>query len=262
MSRNAGRLVLITGASSGIGRAAALAFARRGDRVLAVARGRERLAALSAEHPGVVPLEADVADGPSMASLAERVLAERGVPDVVIANAGVGLDALFAETPDDALRRLLEVNVIGVFRTVRPFLPPMLARRTGRVLLVSSIVGKRGVPHYAGYSGSKFALHGVADALRAELWGSGVSVGVVCPASTETPFRDHVTRVGPAQRGTRPVRRSAESVARALVAMAASRRRERVLGAEAKLLVLADHLLPGLVDWLLCRTLTRRREVP
>ena len=260
MAEGGGRLVLITGASSGIGRAAALAFVRRGDRVLAVARGRERLEALAALEPAIVPLAGDVADGPAMEALAERVLAERGVPDVVVANAGVGLDALFVQTPDNALRRLLEVNLIGVFRTVRPFLPGMLARGSGRVLLVSSIVGKRGIPHYAGYSASKFALHGVADALRAELWGSGVTVGVVCPASTETPFRDHVVRFGPPQSSTRPVRRSAESVARAIVAMAASRRRERVLGAEAKLLVLADHLLPGVVDWLLCRTLTRGRE--
>ena len=260
MATAAGRLVLITGASSGIGRAAALAFAGRGDTVAAVARHHERLAELSRERPGILPYPADVADAASMAALAERLLAERGLPDVVVANAGIGLDALFAETTDEALRRLFEVNVIGVFRTVRPLLPGMVRRGSGRVLLISSIVGKRGVPHYSGYSASKFALHGVADALRSELWGTSVSVGVVCPASTETTFRDNALRVGPSQRSVRPIRRSAESVARAIVSMAGSRRREHILGAEAKLMVLADTLAPGLVDWILARALTRTRR--
>ncbi len=258
MERTDGRLVLITGASSGIGRAAALAFAARGDRVLAVARRLDALGALAALGERLSPLVADVADAASMEALAQRVLVERGVPDVVVANAGIGLDALFGETGDDALRRLFETNLIGVFRTLRPFLPGMVARGSGRALVVSSIVGKRGVPHYAGYSASKFALHGMADALRSELWGTGVSVGLVCPASTETEFRSKALRQGPAQRAVRPVRRSAESVARAIVSMAASRRRERILGFEAKLLTLADTLSPALIDWLLARALTRR----
>jgi len=252
------RLVLITGASSGIGSAAAIEFARRGDRVVAVARNRERLDALAADHGSVVPLLADVTDAGSMQAMARRVQEEHGVPDVVVANAGIGLDALFAETTDDALHRLFEVNVVGVFRTVRPFLQPMIDRGSGRILIVSSIVGKRGVPHYAAYSASKFALHGAADALRSELWGTGVSVGLVCPSSTDTEFRQHGLSVGPKQKQMRPVRRPAEYVARAIVSMAGSRRREMILGVEAKALTFVDSLLPGLIDWLLARTLTRR----
>jgi short-subunit dehydrogenase len=176
---------------------------------------------------------------------------------VVVANAGIGLDAKLAETTDEALRAVFEVNVFGLVRTVRPFLEPMIARGSGRILLVSSIVGKRGVPHYAAYSASKFALHGIADALRSELWRSGVSVGVVCPASTTTDFAEHVLRAGPAQRRVRPRRHSPESVARAIVRMAGSTRREALLGFEAKLLVLGDLLAPGLVDAILARALTR-----
>jgi short-subunit dehydrogenase len=123
---------------------------------------------------------------------------------------------------------------------------------------VSSVVGKRGVPHYSGYSASKFALHGVADALRCELWGSGVTVGIVCPTSTETDFQYHALRAGPPQRRVRPRRHSVESVARAIVSMAASRRRERILGIEAKLMTLVDTVAPAVMDWILARTLTRR----
>ena len=99
----------------------------------------------------------------------------------------------------------------------------------------------------------------MADALRSELWSTGVTVGVVCPASTETEFREHALRSGPAQRSVRPVRRSADSVARAIVSMAASRRREQILGIEAKLMTFVDTLAPGLIDWILARALVRKK---
>jgi hypothetical protein len=177
-----------------------------------------------------------------------------------VRRAGIGLDALFDETTDEALTRLFEVNVIGVFRTIRPFLRPMIDRGSGRFVIVSSIVGKRGVPHYAGYSASKFALHGAADALRSELWGSGVSVGLVCPSSTETEFRQHALSAGPTQNSMRLVRRPARTVACAIVSRADSRRRERILGLESKAMTFLDTLVPGLIDWLLARALTRRRR--
>lgn len=256
-------LVLVTGASSGIGRAAAIEFARRGARVIGLARSVERLKTLADElggPPRFTALPADVADAASMELATTRILAELGLPDVVVANAGIGLDALVWHTSDEELHHVLEVNVVGVVRTIRPFLPGMLERRSGRIVLVSSIVGKRGIPHYGAYSASKFALHGLADALRAEISGSGVSVGVVCPASTETEFQTRRLRRGPPQRHKRPRSHGADTVARAVVEMAASRRREIVLSPEARLLVLASALFPGLVDRLLARALRARTD--
>jgi short-subunit dehydrogenase len=255
------KLVLITGASSGIGRASAKAFVEKGARVLALARDAERLASLvraSGSSAALTPIQADVADAASMERAASRIREEFGCPDVAVANAGVGLDALFSETSDEALRSVFEVNVFGLVRTVRPLLRGMIERGSGRVLLVSSIVGKRGLPHYSAYSGSKFALHGMADALRSELIGTGVSVGLVCPSSTETEFQQRAMRVGPEQKRVRPRRHSAEAVGRAIVRMAASDRRELVIGVEAKLMVLGNVLAPRLVDWLLARALTRK----
>jgi short-subunit dehydrogenase len=255
-----GRRVLITGASSGIGRAAAKAFVDAGAIVLAVARSRDRLEAVAAELGGpgrVATFVCDVADGPAMESLARDILKTHGVPDVVVANAGIGVDARFAVTGDEIWRTVFETNVFGVVRTIRPFLPGMIARGSGRILLVSSAVGKRGIPNYAAYSGSKFALHGIADALRPELSGSGVSVGIVCPSSTTTEFDERKLREGPPQVKVRVQRHSAASVARALVRMARSKRREILLSPEAKLMNVMNHLAPAILDWILGKVLVR-----
>lgn len=255
----AGKTVLLTGASAGIGRASARAFAREGATVLAVARDTARLSALESEStlPGrIIAMPADVASAESMDALVHRVSEEHGVPDVIVANAGIQLDARLENTSDDALRRVYEVNVFGVLRTVRPFLRGMIERRRGRIVIVSSVVGKRGTPHYAAYASSKFALHGMADALRPELIDTGVTVGLVCPSSTETELHERSLHSGPRQRRVRLTRHSAESVARAVVRMARSRRREWVLSAEGKLLVILDTLAPGLVDRILARALT------
>jgi short-subunit dehydrogenase len=260
-SRFAGRLVLITGASAGIGLAAVREFVAEGARVVAVSRSRDRLDALAAELglDRVVPISADVADGASMEAMARAVLEGPGTPDVVVANAGIGLDARFEDTSDDAMREVLEVNVLGVLRTVRPFVQPMAARGSGRIVFVSSVVGKRGVPHYSAYSGSKFALHGMSESLRAELAGSGVTVGVLCPSSTVTEFQQRIRREGPPQNKTRLRRHSAERVAHALVSLAASRRRERVLSVEGKAMAFLNVTAPWLLDFVLGRVFMRRR---
>ncbi len=255
------KLVLITGASAGIGRESALRFAAAGATVLAVARSTERLRELAQRAPGpgrVVPLQGDVADAASMERMTRQVLDGHGVPDVVVANAGIGLDARLSETSDELLREVFEVNVFGVVRTIRPFLNPMVERGSGRVLLVSSVVGKRGIPHYAAYSASKHALHGLAESLRTELWDTGVSVGVVCPSSTESEFHARKRRSGPAQHLPRVARHSTASVARAIVRLAGSRRRELVLSAEGKAMSWLNRLWPGLLDVILARLFARR----
>ena len=260
-AESADRLVLITGASAGIGRAASIAFAARGDRVLGVARDAAALQGLGKRLGSgcFVPLEADVTDPVAMESVHRRVMSV-GLPDVIVANAGVGLDAPFAETSDEALRHVFDVNVFGLVRSVRPFVSAMANRGRGRILLISSIVGKRGIPNYSAYSASKFALHGMADALRTELWGSGISVGLVCPSSTATDFQLHMAREGPGQRRVRPRTHSVESVADAIVRMAGSRRRELILGAEARLMARLNYFAPGLLDRLLARMLNPTRS--
>jgi len=257
-----GKRVVVTGASSGIGRATAVAFAAAGARVIATARSESRLRSLAGElggPPRLTPLVVDVTEAASVETMAARVLEDGGAPDIVVANAGIGLDALLVETSEESLKAVFETNVYGVVRTLRCFVPGMVERGSGRLVLVSSVVGKRGIPHYSVYSGSKFALHGIADALRAELHGSGVSVGVICPASTETEFAGRRLREGPSQKPVRPGRHTPDSVARAILRMAGSRRREMVLTPEGKALAWANVFLPGILDGFLARMLVRRK---
>lgn len=260
MAELQGKLVLVTGASTGIGRAAALRFLQRGARVIVTARSEDKLRAIAAEGDGgrVIAIAADVRDGPAMEELARRVNTSHGTPDVIVANAGIGLDALFVETTDELLERVFEVNVTGVVRSIRPFVDGMVRRGSGRILIVSSVVGKRGVPSYSAYSGSKFALHGIAEALRVELWRTGVTVGVICPSSTESEFHERKMRRGPAQKSTRVQKHSADSVARAIVRMAGSRRREIVLSPEGKFMAILNRWAPALLDRILWRALVRK----
>jgi short-subunit dehydrogenase len=260
-----GKTALVTGASAGIGREVVRLLAGEGARVAALARSADRLRELSESLGGstrVLPVAADVADAASMRRAADEVLSTWGVPDVVVANAGIGYDARFEDTSDEAMRRVLEINVLGVLRTVRPFVTGMVRRGSGRILFISSVVAKRGIPHYTAYSASKFALDGMAGALRAELQGSGVTVGVVYPSSTSTEFRKRVGRAGPPQSSFRLARHSPEKVARAIIRMARSRRREAVLSLEGKLMVVADALAPGIMDRVLHRVIGKRRDRP
>lgn len=261
MGRFQNKLVLITGASAGIGKVTAQEFVCEGAKVVGTGRNRERLEALKTELGAgrFVPMVADVADASSMAAMVTRMLGEVGLPDIVIANAGIGHDAHFVDTSDEAWRAVFETNVFGVARTVRPFVPGMIERGSGRVVLISSVVGKRGIPHYSAYAASKFALDGMADVLRVELVGTGVTLGTVYPSSTESEFQDRTPRVGLDRKPKRLQRHSTLKVARAILRMSASTRPEMLLSFEGNLMALMDKISPRLVDRILSRVLQRNK---
>ena len=255
------QLVLITGASAGIGKMTAHRFIEEGARVIGTGRNLERLTAVRDElGEAFIPMVADVADASSMAVMVTETLGNVGLPDIVIANAGIGHDAHFVDTSEEAWKEVFETNVFGVVRTVRPFLPGMIQRGSGRALLISSVVGKRGIPHYAAYAASKFALEGMADVLRVELVGTGVSLGTVYPSSTESEFQDRTTRVGTEKKPPRPYRHSTRKVADAILKMARSRRPEMLLSLEGNAMSLIDKISPRLVDMILARILRRRKD--
>jgi short-subunit dehydrogenase len=181
--------ILITGSSRGIGRAAALALAARGDRVVLAARSEAALAEVAAEiHEAggsaeIVPL--DVTDDRSVADAARRVLAG-GPIDVLVNNAGASSQIPFLAQGAERARAELEVNYLGALRMARAFLPSMIAARRGTIVNVSSLLGAVPAPASANYSGTKAALNAWSHALRGEVAPHGVKVVVFMPSHTDT----------------------------------------------------------------------------
>ena len=184
------RLVVVTGASAGIGAACAREFAGRGDAVALVARSAGRLAevARQCEEAGgdARSFVCDVTDDGAVHQMAEAVRAWRGVPDVVLNNAGAFVPGGVLETTPDAFRQQLETNVVSAFAVTRAFLAGMLERGSGRVLMMGSVASVRGYPGGAAYGAAKHALLGLARALREEAKGTGVSVTTLLPGAVRT----------------------------------------------------------------------------
>lgn len=187
------QLVLITGASSGLGQAMALRYARMGARLaLVVRRGDVMKTWLSASGISADSYEiysADVADIDSMAAVALACVARQGVPDVVIANAGIsmGVDTA-ARTDLDVMARIFATNVLGVAATFGPFIAPMVVRGSGTLVGIGSVAGIRGLPGHGAYCASKSAVISYCESLRGELRASGVKVVTLCPGYIATPL--------------------------------------------------------------------------
>ncbi|MGH3312795.1 MAG: SDR family NAD(P)-dependent oxidoreductase [Streptomyces sp.] len=181
-------VALITGASSGIGTAVAEQLAAEGNwRLLLNGRDEDRLADVAVRTRGT-PLPADVTDPQARARLAREALAHGGRVDALVAGAGIGWAGPFSGMPLEAIDRLLAVNLSAVLHLVRLLLPGMVARRTGRVVLIGSVAGSVGVREEAVYSATKGGLMAFADSLRYELSSSGVRVSMVMPGPVDTPF--------------------------------------------------------------------------
>jgi NAD(P)-dependent dehydrogenase (short-subunit alcohol dehydrogenase family) len=183
-----GRVVLITGCSTGIGRALAQAFVERGCRVVATARKLEALADLEGER--LRALRLDVTDAASIRDAVLDVLSHERRVDVLVNNAGYGQFGPMAEVTPEALRRQLDTNVVGPLAVARAVLPDMLARRSGLIVNVGSVSGLVTTPFSGAYCASKAALHAVSDALRLELAPFGVRVVTLQPGAVRTAFSD------------------------------------------------------------------------
>ena len=261
-----GAVTVITGASSGIGRAAARRFARQGARVVLASRNEPRLRALQAEIASY-PAEAfvvatDVTNDEQVLSLVRMTLARFGSIDILICNAGVGLYSDVASLPPEALRRVFEVNYFGVVRCVQAALPSMLERRSGLIQIISSIIGRRSLPGYSGYCATKFALYALAESLRVELRGTGVTVQTVYPSLTATEFSDNCIIRKPGETPGAITAMTAEQVARRMVQAARRGTRDSLVGIPGRLLVWLNRLSPSLTDAILARAMRPTRRTP
>ena len=251
------KVIAITGASAGIGRATALALARRGSSLALCARREEVLDAVGEEVRRLggqaLVLAADVSHEADMDLFVARTVEHFGRLDVMICNAGFGIYGTIDQIAAADMRRLMDVNYMGTYHAARAALPVFRRQAAGHVVIISSIVGKRGVPYVGAYAATKFAQVGLAECLRAELVGTDIHVTVVYPISTETEFFQVMTREsGHATRAAGP-RQSAERVADA-IARAIERPTPEVYPYRlAKWLAIVNAVAPGLSDRLVKR---------
>ncbi|MBG0851241.1 SDR family oxidoreductase [Streptomyces spinoverrucosus] len=256
-----GRAVVVTGASGGVGRATAVAFAARGDRVALLARGREGLAAAADEvqraggEALVVPV--DMADAKAVDDAAEQVVDAFGRIDVWVNNAFAGVFAPFTEITPDEFRRVTEVTYLGYVFGTRAALRHMLPRDRGTVVQVGSALAYRGIPLQSAYCGSKHAIQGFNESLRCELLhqGSKVRTTMVQLPAINTPQFDWVLNRMPGRARPVPPVYQPEVAARAIVHAARhGRRREYWVGGSTVGTLIANAVAPGLLERYLART--------
>lgn len=258
-----GRTAVITGASAGIGLACAEHLARAGMAVVMGARRADRLDAaaerIRSSGGKVETLATDVTREEEVAALVERARRAFGRVDVVICNAGFGYYGSVEGTPSAIMQRMMDVNFMGTFYGARAALPIFRAQRRGHLIIISSIVGQRGIAEMSAYSATKAAQVGFAESLRTEFAGTDIHVSVVYPISTETEFREAMSRdYGHAIRGLGP-RQTADDVARAVVGCVRRPRPEVYPYAWSRALTWLNAVVPGLTDRLV-RRYARQRE--
>jgi NAD(P)-dependent dehydrogenase (short-subunit alcohol dehydrogenase family) len=196
------RTMLITGATSGIGRAIALEMAQRGYTVFATGRRKAALQELDNASEHIVALPLDVTDSTSITQVKEEILRQtnnQGV-DILVNNAGFGVYGPLLDISDESLRQQFEVNVFGMVAVTRAFAKPMMARRQGRIINISSVAGRFTLPFAGPYIASKFALEALSDTMRMEMAPFNVKVVILEPGLIRTNFLESAYDVSPALR--------------------------------------------------------------
>jgi short-subunit dehydrogenase len=251
-------VVAITGASAGIGRATALRLARDGAALVICARRADRLDAVAGEIRAAggdaLPIVGDVKRVDDMQRLASSAVDRFGHLDVMICNAGFGIAGAIDEISPEQMRELVDVNYMGTFYAARAALPIFRRQGRGHVIIVSSIVGKRGVPYMGAYAATKFAQTGMAECLRAEVAGTPIHVSVVYPVSTETEFFEVMSReTGTAVTRAGGPRQDAHAVAEAIARAIARPVPEVFPLFKSRALVWVNAFAPGFTDRLVKR---------
>ena len=251
-----GKTVVITGGTSGIGKALVVAFLNQGAQVAVCARKTEALQILEKElgTSALLPVSADVSRQEDCTRLIGTAIQRFGKIDILINNAGISMRALFSQIEDlEVIRRVMETNFWGTVYCTKYALPYLL--KTGGVVVgVSSVAGYRGLPGRTGYSASKFAMQGFLESLRTENLHTGIHVMWVCPGFTASNIRNTALDAdGRAQKET-PLEEAklmtADSVASRILKAIAGKKRTLVLTSQGKLTVLLSRLVPGILDGL------------
>jgi len=252
----ADKCILVTGASSGIGRELAIQLAAQGARLLVTARRRRALETLVAQirqsaGPQAVEAESlagDITDASFRQALLATARTRWGRLDILINNAGIGAMGRFADSDADTLRQVMEVNFFAPVELIRLALPCLRSGQQPLIVNMGSVLGHRAVPLKSEYCASKFALHGFSDALRAELARETIDLTLISPSTTDSDFFEHAIRDSSARDwkagGATPVRQVAAAVIRAMKLG----KHEVVLSLGGRSLVWLDRLAPTWAD--------------
>ncbi len=263
------KIVIITGASSGIGRALALEAASRKAKLVLAARSHEQLKAVEEIISGmgveVIAVPTDVSREEDCKRLVEKSLEKYGRIDVLVNNAGISMRALFAETNLSVIHQLMDVNFWGTVYCTRYAIDSLIASK-GSVVGVSSIAGFKGLPGRTGYSASKFAMHGFLEALRIENLKNGLHVLLACPGFTASNIRNTALGADGNMQGESPrdesEMMSAEEVARHILDAVQKRKRSLVLTRQGKLTVFLNKIIPGKLDKMVFKHMSKEPGSP
>lgn len=258
--RLVGKTVLVTGASSGIGRACAVQFAREGANLVLTARRGDELKSTASQAGEAVVVEADLAESASLGRFCDRIRAEVPRIDVLVHNAGVGIYAPSYKTGAEAARDLMALNFLAPVEITRRLLPQV--PDGGSVVMVSSIAGKVSLPGMSVYSASKHALNAYANVLRMETRDRRIHVLSVCPGYVTTPFGANMLQgaLATAPPGRRRFGITPERCAEAIFAGVLRRKRTVVVPKIGWLFVGAMRLFPSVLEGLVARRLPVSRS--
>lgn len=263
------KVVIITGASSGIGEALAQVFASAGSKLVIAARSKSKLEEiveeLSSINPSILAVKADVSIEKDCENLIAETIKAYGQIDVLINNAGLSMRAIFEETDLTVIRQLMDVNFWGAVQCTKYALPHLLQTK-GSVVGVSSIAGYKGLPGRAGYSASKFALQGFLEVLRIENMKKGLHVLIACPGFTASNIRKTSLMANGSAQGESPREEgkmmSAESVAKYIYGAVIKRKDRLTLTRDGKLTVILNKFFPKFMDGVVYNHMAKEPDSP
>jgi short-subunit dehydrogenase len=261
----ASKLVLVTGASSGIGEATARRYGASGAHVLLLARNAERLDRVAEAIRGgggsATPYVIDLAEANSIAETSARIKRERGAPDILINNAGAGRWLPLVETTAEDALAMIEVPYLAAFNLTRAFLPEMIARGSGALVYIASPASYLAWPNASAYTAARRAIAGLAETLQGELRGTGVAVTLVVLGTVETPYWEHNPGSRERLPKTNPMLApvlSSEQAAEAIFAGVAARKRTVVKPGILRALFVLNAIAPRLVARQLRRSIPKQ----
>ncbi len=263
------KVVIITGASSGIGEATAREFAGKGSRVVLAARREQELAKISGEIVSsggdAMYVKTDVSNESECKHLIDKTVEKHGRIDILVNNAGLSMRASFINVDITVLQRLMDVNFWGTVYCTKYALPYLLASK-GSLIGVSSVAGFHGLPGRTGYSASKFAMHGFLETIRIEHLKTGLHVMIIAPGFTSTEIRKHALTADGTEQGESPINEehlmSPQYVARWVLKGIKKRKRNKLLTWYGRLTALFQRIIPDFVDWAYYKEMSREPKSP